>query len=147
MKAAVASASSRLLWGLLGSYLTRKVFGPHSWLAAPCGIFIGLLVFCSSRWTYRRQVWVLLPTAIISTFIAVALFGLCLGFADLTRDIPNRIGWAVVVQSMNACLWGLIFAPLYWPLFVLSFANHALLRHLVLTNTKQGDAPKNDPIS
>lgn len=131
MRAAVTSTLSGLLWGLLGSFLTRNVFGVHSWLAAPCGIFIGLLVFWGSRWTYRKSAWTLVPTGIISTFVAVALFGLCLGFADLTRDIPNRTGWAVVVQSMNACLWGLIFAPLYWPLFILSFANHALLRHLV----------------
>ncbi len=130
----VASAISGLLWGLLGAYLTRQVAGPHSWFAAPGGILIGLVVFHISRWTYRRSLWTLLPTTLISTFIAVGLFGLCLGFADLMRGIPNRTDWAVVVQSMNACLWGLIFIPPFWLLFFLSFGNHALLRYLVRTD-------------
>src|SRR4051812_4126841 len=128
MKAAVASAIAGLPWGLLGAYLTRNTAGPHAWLAALGGPVIGLLVFHASRWTYSRPVWVLIPTAIVSTILAAGLFGLCLGFADLARDIPNRVGWAVVVQSMNACLWGVVFIPVYWLLFLLSFGNHVLLR-------------------
>lgn len=134
MKAAFASAISGLLWGLLGSFLTSRIVGPHAWMAAPGGPVIGLLIFYGSRWAYRRPVWVLALTAIASTFIAAGLFGLCLGLADLSRDLPNRIGWAVVLQSMNACLWGVIFIPMYWPLFLLSFGNHALVRYLDTSN-------------
>jgi hypothetical protein len=139
MKTVVVSAMSGLLWGLLGAYLTRNIAGPYSWLAAPSGPVIGLFVFYVSRWTYWRPVWVLIPTAMVSTFLAVGLFGLFLGFADLSRAMPNRIGWAVVVQSMLACLWGIIFIPLYWPLFLLSFGNHALLRHLATTDGQRGE--------
>lgn len=130
------AAFSGLLWGLLGAYLTSQIAGSHSWFAAPGGIVIGLLVFYSCRWTYRRPLWILLPTAFVSTFFAVALFGLCLGVADVMRDIPNRIGWAVVMQSMNACLWGLAFSPPYWLLFLLSFGNHALLRYHVIKDAE-----------
>jgi len=144
MKAAVASALSGLSWGLLGAYVTRQVTGGFSWYwyAAPSGILIGLVVFYFSRWTYRRPLWVLMPAAFISTFVAVGLFGLCLGFADLMRDIPNRTGWAVVVQGMNACWWGLVFLPPLWLLFLLSFGNHALLRYWVRVDAKPAGRPE-----
>ncbi len=71
----------------------------------------------------------LIPVSILSTIVAVALFGLCLGVVDLSRDMPNRIPWAVVVQGINICLWGLIFIPVYWLLFPLSFGKHALIRY------------------
>lgn len=147
MKPAIVSAISGLAWGLLGAYLTRKVAGPHSWFAAPGGIVIGLVVFWISRWTYRKPFWVLVPTAILSTFIAVAVFGFCLGVADLIRDMPNRIGWAVVVQSMNACLWGLFFVPLYWSLFLLAFGNHALVRHFWRIDGDISDPPNDGSVT
>ena len=132
MKAVIASAVSGLGWGLLGSWITSKMSGPHSWLAAPGGILIGVIIFYLSRRFYRKSVWIVIPVAIVTTFIAVALFGLCLGFADLMRNIPGRIAWAVVLQSMNACLWGLVFIPLYWALFLLAFGNHLLIRYLTV---------------
>lgn len=144
MKPAIASAASGLAWGFLGAYLTRRVAGPHSWFAAPGGIVIGLFVFWISRWTYRKPFWFLVPTAVLSTLIAVALFGLCLGIADLARGIPGRISSAVVLQSMNACLWGVLFVPLYWPLFLLAFGNHALVRYLMRINA---EPPNGGPAS
>jgi hypothetical protein len=99
------------------------------------------MVLWASRWTYRKPAWFLILTAIISTLFAVALFGLCLGFADLMRGIPNRIAWAVIVQSMNACLWGLLFMPFYWPLFILAYGNHALLRYMVKTEAEPSSPP------
>lgn len=125
------SALSGLLWGILGAFLTQKVAGLHSWIAAPAGIPIGIFVYYLSRRTYQKSLWHLVPVSILTTFVAVALFGLCVGGADLTRDIPNRIGWAVVVQGMNTCLWGLVFIPLLWSLFLLSYANHAAVRFIV----------------
>ncbi|MCP5519839.1 MAG: hypothetical protein H7A45_21575 [Verrucomicrobiales bacterium] len=87
-------------------------------------------MFRLSRWTYRKPLWFLVPTAVVSTLLGVALFGLCLGFADWMRGIPNRIGWAVVVQSVHACLWGVLFNPIQWGLFLLAIGNHALIRHV-----------------
>lgn len=125
----LVSIVSGLCWGILGSLSTQSLFGPFAWFAAPLGVPIGLLVYWMSRRFYSKSLWVLLPVAVIFTFGAVALFGLCLGVVDLSRDAPNRIAWAVIVESMNACLWGLIFIPIYWLLFPLSFGNHALIRY------------------
>ena len=139
------SAITGLLWGILEAYLTREVSGSHAWLAAPSGLLIGVFIYLLSRRFYRKSIWHIIPVSIASTFIAVALFGLFLGSADLTRDIPNRIGWAVVVQGMTTCLWGLILVPLYWGLFLLAFGNHVLLRFLDRRNAEQspaGDVPK-----
>lgn len=130
------SALSGLVWGILGAFLTQNVAGSYSWFAAPSGIFIGIAVYYLSRWAYRRSVWYLALASMISTFIAVALFGLFLGAADLTRDIPNRIPSAVILQGMNACLWGLLFVPIYWSLFPLAFGNHLLIRYLHRRNAE-----------
>ena len=128
----VTSIISGLLWGILGSLATLSVFGPRSWFAAPLGALIGSLVYFLSRRFYTRSLLALIPVSILSTFVAVALFGLCLGAVDLFRGTGNRIPWAVIVQGMNACLWGLLYIPIYWLLFPLSFGNHALIRHLTL---------------
>jgi hypothetical protein len=126
------SIFSGLLWGILGSLTTQSTFGPLSWFAAPLGMLIGLLVYWLSRRFYSKSIWMLIPVSLISTVLAVALFGLCIGLFDLSRAIPHRIPWAVVVQAMGACLIGLFCIPVYWLLFPLSFANHFLIRRLTL---------------
>lgn len=137
------SALSGLFWGILGAFLTQNVVGSHSWFAAPSGIFIGIAAYYLSRWAYRKSIWYLALASIISTFIAVALFGLFLGAADLARDIPNRDPSEVILQSMIACLWGLLFVPIYWSLFLLAFGNHLLIRYLHRRNAEQaaGEQP------
>jgi len=133
------SALSGLVWGILGAFLTQDAAGSYSWFAAPSGIFIGIAVYYLSRWAYRKSVWYLALASVISTFIAVALFGLFLGAADLTRDIP-RIPSAVILQGMYTCLCGLLFIPFYWSLFPLAFGNHLLIRHLHRRNAEQDGA-------
>ena len=140
MTTALTAAVSGLAWGLLGAYMTSGLAGPQSWYAAPSGILIGLLVFWISRWTYWRPAWLLFPTAVISTAIGVALFGLFVGVAGLTSDVPTRIGAFVMVQSMLACLWGLFCVPTHWALFLLAFGNHALLRHVSRTYAEPSGA-------
>lgn len=126
----LVSLISGVLWGILGSFVTYNLFGPFSWWAAPSGILIGYLVYRLSQPFYTKSIWVLIPVAILSTFVAVALFGLSLGLADLARGVPNNIAWAVIVQGMLACLGGLVFVPFLWLLFPLSFGNHVLIRFL-----------------
>lgn len=131
-KAIIASAVSGLCWGILGSWLTRDMFA-KTWLAAPGGIAVGVMVFYLCRWTYRKPLPILIPTAVLSTFVAVGLFGVCLGIADLTREIPqlpHRTGWGVVAFASYACMLGLWLIPIFWPLFVVAFGNHLLIRYL-----------------
>lgn len=125
-----SSIFSGLLWGALGSLATQSTFGPISWFVAPLGMLIGLLVYRLSRRFYSKSLWVLIPVSLISTVLAVALFGLFLGLIDLSRASPHPDPWAVVVQPMGLCLIGLIGIPVYWLLFPLSFANHFWIRHL-----------------
>lgn len=128
MPAALAIISG-LLWGVLGSYVLTGASGSWVWFAALAGPLIGLLVYAASRRVYARPIWLLIPLTLVSTVVGVAMFGLAVGFVDLFRGVPNRIAWAVVVQGMNVCLWGLFFLPPFWLLFPLAFGNHAMVRH------------------
>ena len=75
---------SGLLWGIIGSLATQSSFGRFSWFVAPLGMVIGLLVYWLSRRFYSKPIWMLIPVSLISTFLGVALFGICLGLIDLT---------------------------------------------------------------
>lgn len=141
MNTTLLAGLSGLIWGLMGASFSQKVAGAHVWFAVPLGIPIGIAVFRGSRWTYKKPRWVLFFTAIISTIIAVALFGLCVGLVDLMRDIPNRNGLAVVIQSMLAYLFGLLTMPPFWAFFLLSFANHALLRFRINQTRSVSEKP------
>lgn len=102
---------------------------PDYLLAAPFGAFVGILIYFLFRSFYRKSFKWMFPIAVISTYIAVFLFGLILGMVDLASNrSPNSIGSAVVLQAAIACLWGITFFPLYWFFFVLSFFNHCLIR-------------------
>jgi len=124
---------SGLIWGILGAWLSAGGVPSFRWFAVPGGILIGALIYRTSRWTYRASPWALLPTAAVTTVIAVALFGLAVGLVDLARGIPGRIPLAVVLQTVLGFLWGLLYSPLLWWLFLLALANHALLRRIELT--------------
>ena len=136
---------SGLIWGLMGASFSQKVVGAHVWFAVPLGIPIGIAVLRGCRWTYEKPRWVLFLAVIISTIIAVALFGLCVGLVDLMRDIPNRNGFAVVIQSMLSYLFGLLTMPPFWAFFLLSFANHALLRFLINPTPKVSEKSNHAP--
>ncbi|MBT7535920.1 MAG: hypothetical protein HN610_10170 [Verrucomicrobia bacterium] len=136
---------SGLIWGLMGASFSQKVVGAHVWFAVPLGIPIGIAVLRGSRWTYEKPRWVLFSTAIVSTIVAVALFGLCVGLVDAMRDIPNRNGFSVVIQSMLAYVFGLLTMPPFWAFFVLSFANHALLRFLINQTSKVSEKSNHAP--
>jgi len=126
---ALVSALSGLLWGILGALLTYRSAGPHSVYAAIAGPGIGLAIYFLSRWMYSRGKLSLVLWTVVSTYIAVALFGLALGVADAFRPI-ERTTWGVIVQSVLACVWGLTFLPAFWLLFPLSGGNHLLIRWL-----------------
>ncbi|HCZ02590.1 MAG TPA: hypothetical protein DHV39_04135 [Verrucomicrobiales bacterium] len=136
---------SGLIWGLMGACFSQKVAGAHVWFAAPLGIPIGIAVLRGSRWTYEKTRWVLFSAVIIRTIMAVALFGLCVGLVDLMRDIPNRNGFAVMIQSMLTYLFGLLSMPPFWAFFLLSFANHALLRFLINQTPKISEKSNHAP--
>jgi hypothetical protein len=134
MPLVVIPAVSGLLWGLLGAWLTQKIFGPYVWIAAPTGILIGLLIYQLSRRFYSGPAWQLVPVAIVTTIMAVGLFGIVVGIVDATSGSGNRMIWKTVVQSANACVAGLLFLPAYWPLFLVAWGNHWLIRKFAYKN-------------
>ena len=131
MNPIVASALTGVAWGLVAAYFTSTstVFGSIAWMAAFSWPLIGVFIYLVSRFIYRRSVWWMIPWTLVSTYLALILFGLALGIADAMRPIPrNTI--AVIAQSVLMCLWGFTFIPFFW-LFLLPVAgNHALIRWL-----------------
>ena len=134
----IQSALSGLVWGTVGSLLFWRHSGlikPAYLLAAPFGTFVGILTYFFFRSFYRKSFKWMFPIAVISTYIAVFLFGLVLGVVDLVSNLnPNRISSAVDLQAAIACLWSITFFPLYWIFFVFSFFNHCLIRESELQN-------------
>jgi hypothetical protein len=111
------SALSGLAWGAIGSLLFWRHAGnpkPFYFFAIPFGCVIGILIYFVFRPFYRKSSKWLFPVSIVSTYLAVFLFGLVLGLADLAfNDTANRIAYAVILQAAIACLWGVTFFPIY----------------------------------
>ncbi len=125
-KQIITSAITGLLWGILGAAITNTYY-PLSWYAIPFSGLIGVSSFFIGKWSYKKNAYYLVIVSILTTFTSVALFGITLGFIDLITG-PSRIAWAVVIQGMNGCLFGLVAIPVFWVLFPLAFGNHLIIK-------------------
>ena len=65
--------------------------------------------------------------ALLTLYIAAALFGLAAGVYDASRGIPNQIPEAVIVQAVFATWWGVTFTGFVLFLWPLSYLNHWML--------------------
>ena len=123
------SLLSGCAWAAVALLLASSTFGGlivGGLIAAP---FIGLLVSLLYRPAYRLPKVAQAFWALLTLYLAVALFGLAVGAFDaFCRHIPDRIGTGeVVLQAMWATLWGVTitgYVLLLWPL---AFFNHRLL--------------------
>jgi hypothetical protein len=123
------SLLSGCVWAAIALILASGAFGElivGGLIAAP---FIGLLVGLLYRPAYRLPKAAQAFGALLTLYLAVALFGLAVGAFDaLWRDIPDRTGTGeVILQAMLAALWGVTFSGYVLLLWPLSFFNHRLL--------------------
>jgi hypothetical protein len=125
----VLSTLSGFFWAGIAYYLVRWAPPPFIWggiVASPViGLTVGLLYLNACNWRRVARIFLSLATL----YIAVFLFGLAMGVCDALRPIPNRISLAVVIQSINACLWGVTVPGTFLLLWPLSFLNHSLVCH------------------
>jgi hypothetical protein len=122
------SLLSGCAWAAVALLLASGPFGNMvigGIVAAP---FIGLLVGLLYRPAYRLPRAAQAFGALLTLYLAVALFGLAVGAYDaFWRDIPNRITSAVILQGMWAALWGVTFGGYILLLWPLAIFNHRLL--------------------
>lgn len=124
----VFAALSGCVWAGIALVLGAEAMGPIVW----GGVFASPLIGVMAAYIFRfARTWTLVARigfAVITLYLAVAAFGLAAGLYDaLVRDLPNRIGWAVVVQAILASLWGITFTGFVLFLWPLSFLNHSLV--------------------
>ena len=85
-------------------------------LASPLiGLVAGLLYLPAYRFPVVGRVLF----ALLTLYVSAAFFGLAVGLYDAARDIPGRIEQAVVLQAINATLWGVTFTGyvlILWPI-------------------------------
>jgi len=129
MNPLIASLLSGAAWGVLGAYFTFRLAGPWSPYATISGPLIGIFIFYISRWVYRRSWLLIIPWSIISTYIAVILFGFALGIAHALQPLSG-VAWKVIVESAIACPAGLTIIPFFWILFPLALFNHLFIKWL-----------------
>jgi len=129
------AATGGFFWGLIAAILlgNAQLWGPVSdlrWLSLVIGPFIGILVWKCSRWSYSRGEALRIGWAFLSLFGAAALHMGVLGVIVVLATETH--GWAAIVEITLASLWGLIFFPLLWPLYILSYVHHAVIRRMTL---------------
>ncbi len=105
----------------LGVFPFRIVIG--GLLLSPLiGLLIGLIFLPA----YKLPKWAQFALSLVTLYVAVSLFGVGVGLADATRDVPMRpFASEVIFQALIASVFGVtMYAVLLWPL---AFVNHRLL--------------------
>ena len=122
------SLASGVAWGLIALGLAYTQLHDAVWGGVAAAPVIGLGVGLAACGFAGRPWWVRALHALAALYAAAAAFGLGVGLWDLfVMDIPGRRPLAVVLQSIQAVLWGVTFTGYVLFLWPLSYANHALL--------------------
>lgn len=132
MKAPFAAIISGVAWTVIAALILRspefwgRLHEPR-WLACLAGPFIGLALYYGSRWSYRKETEVRVVWAVASLYLAAGIYGLALGL--LAQTLPGTHPATGGIWGPPWIFWcGLTMAPVFWPLFALSFLNHQFLR-------------------
>jgi hypothetical protein len=116
------------LWGCIVTVIAFGMAPRAIWGGLIASPVIGCLIGVATKHWCFRPTSLRVATALLSLYVAAALFGLGVGIYDwLSLQTANRIPYAVVLQSVLAFLWGLTFLGwfiLFWPL---AYLNHWLL--------------------
>ncbi len=122
------SALSGCAWAGIAYLIGRTALGPilvGGLLASP---LIGLVVGRLYRPAYALSTRGRALAALVTFYIAVALFGLAVGLYDaFALAVPGRIPSAVVIQAVIGMLWGVTFTGYVVVLWPLAYLNHWLV--------------------
>jgi hypothetical protein len=114
-----------IAYGLASTQMPRTIWG--GLLVAP---LVGLAVGALGRAFPERSRGGRLARSLVTLYVAVLLFGLACGLFDVWRGLPNgtaRDPGEVVLQSVQAVLWGVTFTGYVLFLWPLAHLNHGLL--------------------
>lgn len=128
----LVSAFSGAMWGGVAYVLGSVPMGSIIWGGIFVSPLIGLAAGTISKNFDRPNGWLRALIALVSLYVAAALFGIGAGLFDLlarTNSGPwgSRIPSAVVIQSVLGVLWGLTFTGYFVILWPLAYLNHALV--------------------
>ncbi len=127
-KYVLLSGVSGVLWGSVVTVIAFDVAPRAIWGGLIASPVIGCAIGAATKRWLRLSVLLRVVVALVSVYVAAALFGLGVGLYDwLAVDIPNRIPYGVVVQAVLAFLWGVTFRGWFLVFWPLAYLNHWLL--------------------
>lgn len=127
MSYVLLSLASGAVWGLIGYALGSSAFGSAIWGAVLASPLIGVVIGWSFRSIHGLSTTARVFASLLSLYMAVTLFGLAIGLADLARGGAHQIAAEVVLQAVPAALWGVTFTGYFLILWPLAYLNHRLL--------------------
>jgi len=127
-KYTILSCVSGVVWGCFASVIAFDAVPRTIWGGLVMSPVIGLLIGMAMKHWSQLATSLRITATLLSLYVAAALFGLAVGIFDwLAIDIPNRIAYAVVVQSVLTFLWGITFTGYLFVLWLLAYLNHWML--------------------
>lgn len=134
MKNKITASVSGIVWALLVALIIKdRSFWGHisdvRWIACLAGPLVGLGVYVSSRWTFKKSLFVRIVWSAISLYSATVAYAILIGVIAFLLPIHGAAKPAseIGVEAF-AFAWGITFVPPLWVMFPLSFLNHQLLR-------------------
>lgn len=127
MNAKLMSAGFGLVWAWIAVLLFGQGFTQPIPVSAEQALFIifgplvGLLVYYSSTWAYRKAFYVRCMWAIASVYLAGAVFTGIMGYV-----VAIEFGEALFYSSM--AWWWMTAIPVFWGLFPFSILTHEAVR-------------------
>ena len=128
----LVSALSGVLWAGVAYALGARAMGWIIWGGIAAAPLIGVAAGPVSR-GFDRQRWLWrVVTALVSLYVATALFGLAAGLFDIVVGTNSGPGWsripsAVVLQSMVGFLCGLTVTGYFLVLWPLAYLTHTVV--------------------
>jgi hypothetical protein len=131
MNAKVVAIISGVLWTLIPAFILQGTISGRftylRWWACLAGPAIGLAVYYTSRWSYKKTHGVRILWAIVSLYLASGIYGVALVAMDLFRTFRSPEEIVQGLFMMPLAIWAVLTCnPVLWPLFALCFINHWL---------------------
>jgi hypothetical protein len=130
----LASLACGAAWGLIAWLLWPERATAHEpTVAVVMSPLIGLLIGVCFVWIHRLEKAGRVFVALLSLYVAAALFGMCVGigeWAERRHLGPSVIASAAVIENMIGTLWGLTFMFYFVVMWPLAYFNHQWLGRL-----------------